>query len=81
MKKQKFYPKQVIRKLKGRSANTLSVGEKCALEFFFRKGRKYGITLGIFSNVKTEDLMSSFTREQSDVVLANANSKIFLKAG
>ena len=79
MKVQKFYPKQVMRRLKGRSVETLNDGEKVALSFFIRKGRKFGMAIGILNDAKAEDLLAAESKEAADAILANCTSKIFLK--
>lgn len=50
MKKQRFYPKQVMRKLAGRSVESLDSGEKAALSFFVRKSRKFDMAIGVLDN-------------------------------
>lgn len=79
MKVQKFYPKQVMRRLKGRSVETLNNGEKAALSFFMRKGRKFGMAIGVQNDAKYEDLIASNSKAAANVILASSNSKIFLK--
>lgn len=79
MKVQKFYPKQVMRGLKGRSVETLNDGEKAALSFFMRKGRRFEMAVGVLNDAKSEDLLSAESKEAADAILANSTSKIFLK--
>lgn len=79
MKDRNFYPKQVMRKIKGKSVDSLDCGEKAALKFFFLRGRKYGFAISIINNAKPEHLLSTGSKEEAAIILANASSKIFLK--
>jgi hypothetical protein len=79
MKKQKFYPKQVMKKLKGRSMDGLDSGEIAALTFFYRKARKYGWAVSAINDAKSNDLLSAVSKEAADAILANSITKIFLK--
>lgn len=49
MKVQKFYPKQVMRRLKGRRVETLDKGEQAALYFFMRKSRPYKWAIAVIT--------------------------------
>lgn len=80
MKKQRFYPKQVMKRLKGRLVETLDYGEKTALTFFITKGRKFGMSIGLINNAKAKDLLAASCKEVADAILANCTTKIFLKA-
>jgi len=79
MKVQKFYPKQVINKLKGRSVDSLDKGEKAALIFFIRKGRKYGMAISIQNDAKLAELATAGSAENAATIQANSSSKILLK--
>jgi len=79
MKVQNFYPKQVMRKLAGRCLDTLDPGEKAALSFFVRKGRKFGMAIDVINEAKRNDLLAAGSKKTADVILANTTSCIFLK--
>lgn len=42
MKMQNFYPKQVLRAMAGKDAQTLSEAQQHALKFFMRRSRQSG---------------------------------------
>lgn len=46
MKTQKFYPRQVLRSLIG-DHDTLNAGQRAALAYAMRKGRKLGVTITV----------------------------------
>ena len=77
MKVRKFYPRSAIRKLTEKSPATLTAGEQAALAFAMRRGRKLGFQVVVASS----DLRSleGMSKEQASAILANCNTKIFLK--
>ena len=79
MKKQNFYPKQVMKRLRGRDVETFDEGERSALSFFMRRGRKYGMSIGVLNEAKAEDLLKATSRALAESILENATSKVFLK--
>ena len=79
MRVQKFYPKQVMRKLKGKTVGSLDAGELAALCFFMRKSRMYGFEISVINGAKASDLVSASNKEAADAILANVNSRIYLR--
>jgi hypothetical protein len=78
MKKQKFYPKQVAKKLAGREVTSLNEGELEALSFFFKRRRKYGMTIGIIKDLNMAEF-AKMEPEDAQVIFENTNSKIKIK--
>jgi len=78
MKVQRFYPKQVMKKLSGRDTSTLDKGEIAALTFFMRKGRKYGMEIGVLDEAKASDLLAG-SKEALDAIATNTATRIHLK--
>lgn len=76
MKKRNFYPRQVAKRLSGRNPETLDAGERAALRFFFKKGRKMGVAVQTAQADPAGFKSTSF--EESAAILANANSRIFM---
>jgi hypothetical protein len=76
MKKRKFYPRQVAKRLTGKSPESLTFGEGAALRFFKMKGRKMGVGVQI-AQTDLADLKSSGP-EESAAILDNANSRILM---
>jgi hypothetical protein len=79
MKTRNYYPKQVMRRLAGRSVDTLDAGEVAALVFFMRKGRKYNMAVGTIGDAKVADLLNAQNKNAADAILSNATSRVFLK--
>lgn len=74
MKKQGFYPKQVLRALAGRDVHSLDETERHVLSFFIRRSRKYEIsisTMQAFPGISFE--------ESARAILSNVTTKILLK--
>jgi hypothetical protein len=76
MKKRKFYPRQVAKRLTGKSPESLTPGERAALRFFKMKGRKMGVGIQI-AQTDLADFKSAGT-EETAAIIANANSRIFM---
>ena len=53
MKIQNFYPRQVARRLSGRHIDSLSDGERRAVEYFFLNSRRLGLPLAVTAGVLT----------------------------
>lgn len=74
MKKRNFYPRQVAKRLSGRSLKTLGAGERAAIRFFMMKGRKSNISIQI-ARTDTADLKNA-KLEDVAAILSNANPHI-----
>lgn len=79
MKNQKFYPKQVMKRLKGRSVGSLDSGERSALSFFLRNNRKLGMSISTINIAKSLDILSASSKEELAAVFANCTAKISVK--
>ncbi len=78
MKVQKFYPRQVLRKLQGEHA-TLDAGQAAALRFVALRGRKLGYSVSVGSTASPDDLLAATSKEAARAVLANSNTRIILR--
>lgn len=47
MKKQKFYPRQVLQRIAGKETQSLSEAQFHALKFFMLRSRRYGLTIAL----------------------------------
>ena len=81
MKNQRFYPKQVLKRMKGRSVDTLNPGEQAALRFFLLKGRKYGLGPSVLCDTNAREILKTTHIEAAEPILANSTSKIMMKVG
>ncbi len=79
MKIRNFYPRQVLRTLQG-DHKQLDAGQVAAIQYAARKGRKLGLSLMIGSTANSADVLASVSRESAQAIIANANTRIFLKA-
>lgn len=77
MKVRNFYPRSALRKLAAQLPDILTAGEKAALKFAMRKGRKYGFEVVVASSDLTS--LKGMSQDQAAAVIANCNTKIFLK--
>jgi len=79
MKKQNFYPTQVLRALAGKDVQALDDAQQHALNFFMRRSRKYGIPLAAIqtSSIRTKN-KTDFEATAAEI-LANTTTRIFLK--
>lgn len=82
MKKQNFYPKQVLRALAGKDAQTLSDAQQHALKFFMRRSREYGIPVAAIQACSQSGLRAESEADfnAAAAILANCNTRIFLKS-
>lgn len=78
MKIRKFYPRQVLRALRGDHA-CLSPGQLAAVRYFSLKGRRLGLLLAVGSTATAENLLATFSLAEAQAVIANASTRIFLK--
>ncbi|WP_027859778.1 hypothetical protein [Marinobacterium jannaschii] len=80
MKVRNFYPKQVMKRLARRDVETLDAGEKAALNFFLRKGRKFGIGTAVLTETDPTELLAANNAEEASAILANCTTRIHLTA-
>lgn len=78
MKVQKFYPRQVLRKLQGEH-KALDAGQLAAVNYGVRESRKIGLSLKVSSSATATDLIAAMSYEQAQAIIANATTRIFLK--
>lgn len=79
MKKQNFYPKQVLRALVGKEVQTLDEAQQHALKFFVRRSRQYGIPVAA---IQASDLRAKSEADfeaTAAAILANTKTRIILK--
>lgn len=79
MKKQNFYPKQVLRSIAGKNTQTLSEAQQHALKFFMRRSRQLGVPVAA---IQTSDLLAVSAADfeaTAAAILANTTTRIFLK--
>lgn len=76
-KKRNFYPAQVMRSLHGREHHALSAGEAHALNFFCRRGRRYGMAIAVSQRNPFQDVSG----EMAAAIMDNTWTRIFLKVG
>lgn len=76
MKKRKFYPRQVAKRLNGKNPESMSSGERAALQFFTIKGRKMGVDIKIAQTSRAE--FKSAGLEEAAAVIANTNRRVFM---
>ncbi len=82
MKKQNFYPQQVLRAMAGKDVQTLDAAQRHALQFFMRRSRQYGIPVAAIQTTDIGDLRSDSDADfeaQAAAILANSKTRIFLK--
>lgn len=75
MKKRKFYPRQVLRRLHGEHSN-LSEVQIRTLEYLLRRSRKLGVAVSVVQPVSEYKKMSS---EFVGNVFKNCTTKILLR--
>lgn len=77
MKERKFYPRQIAKRLNGKSSESLDAGERAALRYFMRNSRKLGIAL---QTAKSDIAgLKRIGADQAQAIVANANSRILLR--
>lgn len=82
MKKQNFYPKQVLRAMAGKDVQTLDAAQRHALQFFMRRSRQYGIPVAAIQTTDIPDLRIESVADfeaHAAAILANCKTRIFLK--
>lgn len=82
MKKQNFYPKQVLRAMAGKDVQTLDAAQRHALQFFMRRSRRYGIAVAAIQASDIPDLRIESVADfeaHAAAILANCKPRIFLK--
>lgn len=67
-----------IEALDGMDFNMLSDAQKTTWEFFFREGRKYGVSLQRISEAPQEELARAKTQQQYDEILSRYPSRIIV---
>lgn len=78
MKTQKFYPRQVLRRLHG-DHRDLDKGQLAAIRYATLNGRKLGIRVWVHAAVDTTPLMQTGAQGLAEAVMANASTRIELK--
>lgn len=78
MKEQKFYPRQVLRRMQG-DHQDLNRGQLAVIRYATLNGRKLGIRLWVHAAIDTAPLVESGAHELADAVLANATTRIEVK--
>ena len=74
MRVRNFYPRQAAKKLTGKNLAKLNAGDRAALRFFAKKGRKMGVNLEIVK-VDCRDI-EAMTPEQAAAVCQNVTTKL-----
>ncbi|WP_319895120.1 hypothetical protein [Aeromonas caviae] len=64
--------------LDGKNFAMLGDREREVLSFFAAQGRKFGVAVRIVSDADPEELTLARSREQAEVVMQNANSRVFV---
>ena len=77
MRVRRFYPKQVAKKLNGKEVDSLGLGERSALTFFFKRGRKYGISISVVNNANREQLLAASNAEDAEAVQREPGSRVW----
>lgn len=78
MKTQKFYPRQVIRRLVGEHKQ-LTEGQMAVIKYAGRKGRKLGLVLSVGSTASAAALAGAESPYIAHAILQNASTFVFLK--
>ena len=78
MKVQKFYPRQVLRKLQG-DHQALDAGQLAAIKYAIRKGRKLCLSLSVASTASAGEVLAAASPELAQAVIANSTTRIILK--
>jgi hypothetical protein len=80
MKRRKFYPLQVLRKLDGCNPLALEPGESGALAFFMRKARRHGHAIAIINAHADLSAIANASQAEQRAVMENTNLRIILRA-
>lgn len=64
--------------LDGKTYAQLDERERDVLSYFAAKGRKFGVAVRIVSDSDPKELTLARNREQAEVVMQNANSRVFV---
>lgn len=77
MKKQRFYPAQVGRRLHRRDVRSMSAGELAAVRFFYMKGRRYGISVAVLNEAEPESLLQATSHGEAARLQQEAPSRFY----
>lgn len=78
MKAQKFYPRQVLRKLQG-DHHDLTRGQLAAIRYATLNGRKLGLRVWVHAAIDAAPLREAGASKLADAVVANATTRIEVK--
>jgi len=67
-----------IKKLNNKIFALLSDAELSVLDFYRKRGRKYGVSVTI-ENSNLNELSKAMSEEHADAILKNSNSRVFIK--
>lgn len=79
MKLRKFYPRQVLRALEGRTVASLSAVERVAFCYFLRRARKLGQFICVAFPPSDVAALKNASEADRAAVLNNCNTRIFFK--
>jgi hypothetical protein len=79
MKLRKFYPRQVLRTLEGRTFASLSAVEHAAFIYFMRRARKLGQFICVAFPPSDVTALKNASEAERAAVMNNCNTRIFLK--
>ena len=65
-----------IKALDGKIVALLAEGEKAVLDFYISRGRKYGVSVSILSDVEPEELARARNKAHAAQILNRANSRV-----
>ncbi len=77
MKKRTFYPRQVLRKLQGIHAS-LDDGQKAALRFVMRRGRKLGYSVFVGTTATAADKSGAVINDAASLLRESAPTRVTL---
>lgn len=78
MKAQKFYPRQVLRKLQG-DHHDLTRGQLAAIRYATLNGRRLGLRVWVHAAIDTAPLTGAGASHLAAAIVANATTRIEVK--
>lgn len=70
-----------VRALEGRVFAMLTPAELETLEFYRRRGRRFGVSVSVMGPVNQPDPLRTTSQAQADEILRQANSLVFVSVG